>query len=290
MRPLLFRVLAIALGLLVALIGASELSWRLGRHLRGDELVASRASRFGDEGALRVLFVGDSYTAGELSESGRGYFSWLPQGLSDCPLEARSIALAGTPTATHRSQLAAWLEESGQRPDFVMVISGANNLGSLDLRHAFLADPSQDAPRRMRSLYRSRRAFTGLARIVGRGLNLDGPAADALPTADPTWEAWPPWQEFVQEHTRTELLQLADLARAHGVQPLFGTYHADAQNPAIRLAAEQARVPLLDVEGPLPPALLARDRWHRNDAGNRELAARWLAWFEALEAPDPLSR
>ncbi len=283
MRALLFRFVAVALGVLVALVVASEVSWRLGRHLRADELVLSRQARFEDGDALKILFLGDSYTAGELSESGQGYASWLPETLSGRALQTRSIALAGTPSAVHRAQLAAWLEESGQRPQFAMLISGANNLNSLDLRQGFLADPENEAPDGMRSLYRSRRALTGLARMVGRGLRLDGPAADALPTGDPTWLAWLPWQAHVQQHTHAELLAFAALARHHGVEPLFGTYHVDDQNPAIVRAAREAGVPLFDISAFPKPTMehLSEDGWHRNDAGNRWLAEQFAGWFEA---------
>ena len=132
--------------------------WHGGTAAREAALASARAGRFAEPAVLpRVLFLGDSFMAGELSESGTGY----PVLLRSPPLlDVVNAAVAGSPTSVQRRQFAAWLLESQQRPDYVFAAVGTNDSDAMEPRREWLAEaPSDAVPAGIRRIYGSHGAI-----------------------------------------------------------------------------------------------------------------------------------
>ncbi len=255
-------------------------------------LEEARSARFTCDGCQRILFVGDSFTAGELAESKLGYPHYVPDALTRLgvhpPAQTVSVALAGTPTSVHRSQVQAFFEESGQVPDYVMIISGANNRDALASRRAFVAsEPGRSAPPGVRRFHGAHQSLGLIGKILGRWIAVAG-GTEVTPLFAPYEEFFqtdPSYLAWVATQQRSELSALVHEVGAFGSAPLLGTYHSEVNNGAARAVAEAEGVPLFEFEEEGGPrtwqadGLLHEDGWHLNDAGTRVLADRWAARF-----------
>ena len=130
--PQRFRhAVAIVLVTLIAVVAIGEgglraIHYRVLNHYKLDRA-------FSSPGAFKILFVGDSFTAGGRTESGLGYPEHIERKL-DAMLERDNenvdvinIALAGTATFIHRLRLDSYLDRNAVKPDLVFIITGCNN-------------------------------------------------------------------------------------------------------------------------------------------------------------------
>jgi len=280
-------------------IVAIEAVWWKARNYRDEQAIEARSARFSErQDRLRLLFVGDSFTAGSLSESDLGWWAYVPDALRDrgfAPrVEVLSLALAGSPTPFHGRQLAAFLTESGQTPHFVMVITGANNPNSAELWTAYTTSEvgRRHTSRRERALYGAPTGFRALALTVGRLLGRDlppDPRRRDIARLDRYLSEHPEYAEWLRAETARGLTSIFTLARDRGIQPLSGSYLSDALIGATRAASAAANVPYFDMESAELEARwradggLTYDDWHLSDEGNRRYARRWAEWF--LELP-----
>ncbi len=300
-RKVGFAAAAVVLSTMVAAVVAVEaVGWKA-RHYRDDQAIEARSARYSDrEDRLRLLFVGDSFTAGSLSESNLGWWAYVPDALRDLGhqprVEVLSVALAGSPTPFHQRQFEAFLDESGRTPDVVMIISGANNPNSQELWTAYtLSDVGRThTTSAERAMYGAPTGLRLLALRLGRALGRDlppDPRRRDVARLDQYLSEHPEYRAWLEAETTRRLTAFFATARDHGVRPLAGSYLSDPLIGATRTAAAQADVPFFDMESQeleqtwRADGGMASDGWHLSDDGNRRFAKRWAAWFVAVERP-----
>ncbi len=302
----------ILFGLVITLAGLvvlNQLAFEAAMRFLAAEAQEARAGRFalGDE-ALRLLFVGDSYTAGELSESGQGYWAYVPEELAALgyprPVETVSIALAGSTTWFHTRQVASWLTESGQRPHYVMTIGSVNDGRAYEFQRRYCdsEEGRTDAPA-VCVLYAGPRSLLFPLNYLGMRLSpaqyMDE-AHDAFGPLRWWWERNDPYRQWLPGATGKAFEALFDQARSQDLRVLAGSYHDPLWSVGMPEAAQRLEVPFFDLAIVEVQAafeaqgMLTEDRWHPNDAGHRYLAKRWARWFmdsvEPAHSADPVTQ
>jgi len=296
LRLFAFATVTSVVLVVVAFVVFSETAFRTAMGFLDDELAAARDGRFTDAARLRLLFVGDSFTAGESSESVVGYWHYIPELLEargvPGPIETISLAVPGSTSRYHVRQVASWLEESGQVPHHVVVITGACNWDALELQKAFVAGPIG-----RRSTHPLLQPFYLGPGGVMWGMHYFGGRLGVVHPGDPQqvmytplrnyWYAHQPYEEWIFGETRRAFGELVGVARAAGVEPLAGAYIAHQMSEHVRAEAKELAVPFFDQSAPSwereyrDRGLLHEDEWHLNDAGNRDMATRWADWYVA---------
>ena len=272
------------------------------------EAAELRDQRFGDSSALKLLFVGDSFTAGVVEPAG----SWTDflvaefarQGLAR-PVEVINIGFAGSDTGWHVEQVRRWLEEAGAPPDHTSVITGANNASTYTWQTAWLAsEAGATTPLGLRAIYRLPRSTLFGAELLANLLRGQGNLDDDLPLPDAEHldvglmrgrlerdSAYLPW---TAAHKAERLREHVRVVREAGAQPLLGTYITEGEyetNDATRTVARELDVPLFDVASPERHADFdatggyLEDRWHLSYAGQKRFAALWVGWYLREVAP-----
>jgi lysophospholipase L1-like esterase len=260
-RSLAARLLLLGAGVLVAALLAEG-----GLRIYG-AFIAPQARAPGDEGALRVLCVGDSFAYGLGAEDGRGPCEQLEAILEERGhpggVAAYNRAVPGFNSSQTAAALAAALDEA--RPDVVVLTVGHNNgwnFAGLNLEEG----EGSAGLRLLRALGELR--LVKLAQLL---LRYD--RGDPEPAPDPEVQAWfdrqnrmakatkreterERWRSFLDEHPDDvfAMIVLAELAREDGNRELEAAWRREAQarDPA---AAERALQGLQRVE-----------RWHREQA------------------------
>jgi hypothetical protein len=300
------EVIKAALITLSALVVFNQGAFEWAMQYLAEESLEARSGRFStrDE-TLRLLFVGDSYTAGELSESGRGYWAYVPDELAALgyprPVETVSIALAGSTSWFHTHQVAGWLEESGQRTDYVMTMGNANDRRGYDFQRRFCASEGgqRDVPLIVRALYAGPPAllfpFNYLGMRLSPRLYMDE-VHDSFGPLRRWWEANEPYGKWLPGESGAAVEALVELTRAEGATPLAGAppYQNAPWSAGIPEAAQRLAVPFFNLAVPEVQAALASkdlltgDGWHPNDAGHRYIAKRWARWF--MDSVEPTAQ
>ncbi len=258
------------------------------------EAAALREARYSDGASLKFLFVGDSYTAGELAESGVGYWYHVPAelrrlaGLSH--VETISLAVSGSPTTFHASQLEAFLEESSQVPDYAVIITGANNLHAYEFQHRYcttVRDAPVSAP--VLALYRAPRSLFHAVQwttlLTDHGPFRDDERTVTFGPLRRYWSGHDGYLDWATGYTCEQFTRFVESARAAGAEPIAGSYHSQVDVEAIRSLAIQLGVPFFDFErihaqrGVRLQDIVSSDGWHLNDAGQEFLAAEFSRWF-----------
>ena len=301
-RRLLSGALLAAFAATLTLAVAVQVVWLRASTFRDEEAIDARSARYSDREALRLLFVGDSFTAGSLSESDLGWWAYVPAALRERGVSRRvevlSVAVAGSPTPFHRRQVRDWLDESGQVADFLVFVTGANNPNSVELWTEYVLGPTgaRHTTRSERALYGAPSGFRLFALSVGRRLGRDlppDPRRRDVPALDMYLSRHPEYHAWIEERTTAEFVGLASLARERGMRPIAASYLTDPLVPATRAGASAADVPFFDIASEARQTrwggmgLLSPDGWHLSDAGNKRYAALWVEWF--LAGPGALS-
>jgi len=296
LRLFVFAVATSVLVVVLAFVIFSESAFRTSMGYLHGELADARRGRFSDDAALTLLFVGDSFTAGESSDLGKGYWHHLPPLLEargvPGPVETISLAVPGSTSRYHVRQVAQWLEESGQVPDHVVVITGACNWDALELQKSFVATAT--GRRTTHPLLQT--LYLGPGGVMW-GLHYFGGRLGVVHPGDPQqvmytplrnyWYAHQPYEEWIFAETRRAFSELVDLARSHDIAPLGGAYIAHQMSEHVRAEAQEREVPFFDQSDPSwevnyrERGLLHPDGWHLNDAGNVDMATRWADWYVA---------
>jgi hypothetical protein len=244
-RLLAFSALTALGAALLFFVALSELAHRTALAGLEAELAAARAGRFQRSG-VRLLVVGDSFTAGELSESGVGWWAHLPELLPGT--ETISLALAGSPTRTHLAQVRAWKAESGQQATAIVAVTGANNLDSLDCQRRYVAAGGR-APLWLRPLYlRGGGPMYGLHYLGGR--------LGVMQPGDPEQVMWAPLKAAWYRNEAYERWAIEDTERLLGElagegRLILGSYVAHNRSTVLREAAGKLELPFFDHEGPV---------------------------------------
>lgn len=301
-RPRLSRGRLLAFSCLVLLLflaGTAELFYRAAHGFveRNGRLL--RQQSFDEASDLKLLFLGDSFTAGELSESGRGYWHYLPQAFHERGdpriVDVVSLALAGSTTRFHHEQLVRYYEEQPLAADVVMLTTGANNASAQASLQAFAAAPESrgHAPATMRFWYRFPRVVYGLnavAFLAGRyRLGVDdsghfGTAGDWNPVDSGRWTymadgryCWvcpdatsrlmalrgSPYSGWLDQEIRALVGDVADRVEARGGRLLTGTYVGEnhvVTDPPIDPVGDESRARGLPMLDLSDPVVIARFR------------------------------
>lgn len=291
-----------AVGGLVGGAVLSETLYRAGLQGVQDEAAERAAQRFSDPSGLRLLFVGDSFTAGVVAPPGT-WTDYLPEALRDAGLqgavEVINIGFAGSDTGWHVEQARRWLEEAPRPPDCVMLITGANNAGTYAWQQGFIAANTADpAPLWLRSIYRLPRSTVFGAELAANLLRGRSGQDGGLPLPDAEhldvglmrtrledssdFLAWTARRKaaLLDEYVRT--------VREAGAAPLLGSYITEGEyetNDVTRAAASRHGAAMFDVASPELHADFHRsggyleDDWHLSGTGQRRFAAMWAAWL-----------
>ena len=233
--------------------------------------------------AFKILFVGDSFTAGGSTESGKGFPEYMGEALRDAVVgdrkgvEVVNIALSGTDTAIHARRLRLYLERHLVLPDLVFVVTGHNSFGSNEARAAFQrehAAASLFGP--WSRVVRYSMVLTVVHELVKHYLGW-------LPSDEAAAVQSDAFRTYVAGLLREDLVRMVEDAGRRGIPLCLGTYIRPAWSdrvilPVLREVAASHDVPLLDIYSEeldrrfLEDGLYARDGWHPNDAGQRVLA------------------
>lgn len=296
LRLFLFAVFTGVVALVVAFVAFSETAFRTSMGYLHRELDEARAGRFSEEAALKLLFVGDSFTAGESSESAVGYWHYLPALLEERgipgPVETVSLAVPGSTSRYHRRQVESWLSESGQVPDHVVVITGACNWDALELQKSFVAtaEGRRTTHPLLQPLYLGPGGVMWGFHYVGGRLGVVHPGDPQQVMYTPLRNYWyehPPYETWLFAETRATFKGLVEHARDRGIEPLAGAYIAHQMSEHVRSEASLLEVPFFDQSEPRweqqyrDRGLLHPDGWHLNDAGTVDMAERWADWYVA---------
>ncbi len=282
-----------------ALIG-SQWAFRTAMDWLDEELREARSSRFQDPEALHLLFVGDSFTAGEMSESERGYWAYVPDEVGrlrpDLRIETRSVALAGSTTYVHNAQLEAFLTESEQRVDGVVVVSGVNNWDSLHYQRRYVQTTGA-VPLWIQALYSGPKGLLFGLHYPGSRLGIAEVGDPQQVLLDPIKNFWNEDEAFgdwLKKETDLGLRRLRTRAEAAGARLWIGSYISHSMSDTLKAFAATEGLPYFDTQGASvelayrKAGFFAEDGWHLNDAGNRDLARRWSSFFVA-QLPPPSS-
>jgi lysophospholipase L1-like esterase len=293
---------------ITAFVIFSETAFRTSMGFLHGELDDARSGRFTEEAALTLLFVGDSFTAGESSESAVGYWHYLPRLLEERgvpgPIETLSLAVPGSTSRYHVRQVRKWLAESGQIPDHVVVITGACNWDSLELQKSFVATGTgrRTTNPLLQTLYLGPGGVMWGVHYLGGRLGVVHPGDPQQVMYTPLrnyWYAHEPYEVWLFDETRRAFRELVELSRAEDITPLAGAYIAHQMSGHIRSEAAELTVPFFDQSDPSweqnyrARGLLHEDEWHLNDAGTKDMAERWADWYvqthpSAVEPSKPL--
>jgi lysophospholipase L1-like esterase len=280
-------------------LGTVELFYRAAQGWIDDQGWQLRQQGFDPNAPIKLLFLGDSFTAGELSEAGVGFWHYVPAAFrargETRRVQVINLALAGSTTRFHRDQLVRFLEEHAVAPDAVMLITGANNASAQASLQAFLQAPESrgHAPAAMRFWYRFPRVVYGLnavAFLIGRyRLGVDdegklGMAGDWNPVDTGRWTfmadgrfCWvcpdatsrlmalrgSPYAAWLDGEIRGMVGEVDDAVRARGGRLLTGTYVGQnhvVTDPPIDPLGDEARARGLPMLDLSDPAVIARFR------------------------------
>ncbi len=296
--------LAVILGTagVAGFLALSEGLYRGGLASVEDEAAELRAQRFSDPDALRLLFVGDSFTAGVVDPAG----TWTDflvdelarQGFAH-PVEVINIGFAGSDTGWHVAQVRRWLAAAELPPVHTSLITGANNAGTYAWQAAFLdSEGARTAPATLRAVYRLPRSTVFGAELIANLLRGEGNLSDDLPLPDAEHldvglmrgrlEAASDFLPWTAARKGALLDDYVAVVRAAGAEPLLGTYITEGEyetNDSTRAAAARHGVALFDVASPDRHADFHRtggyleDDWHLSEAGQRRFAALWVGWY-----------
>ena len=273
------------------------LSWRLDQDWiwLGKDLEARRTGRFKQQDSLKILVVGDSFTAGELSESGVGYAAYLPEAFRELgfagEVEAVCVGLAGSTTPVHYRQIKSWLRESGQVPDLIFIITGANNINAHRFQSHFIKNSPRayEVPGWVRLLYRLPRWATwgmdNAAYHLGMA-ELDNPTKTTFKPLTRYWRESPAFMSWANTLLAKWVVSLHELGRAREIPVATGSYISGGVHDPLRATARRRGIPLFDIESQALDECMLRwgfytdDGWHMADAGHRYYARR-LAWWLA---------
>ncbi|MCB9487666.1 MAG: SGNH/GDSL hydrolase family protein [Deltaproteobacteria bacterium] len=297
------KLKALAFGFFAAILlvlGGSALTIVAESRYLAQEARQSRAGRFINPDSVHLVFVGDSYTAGELAESGVGYWSYLPRALArqgyPRPVETVSLAQAGSTTAFQRRQLQAFVDESRQRIDLIYLITGRNNDLSWEYQHAYAMSPEAETqiPRRARIWHRAPRPLVALTGVWSRYIaSYDGKSfsskydADALPSGPLALSQYAGYRGFLIDATLGDLRGIQDIASRNRAVPAFGLYHdVDDMQDIIAFFAEVNGIRVFSIAKAEPgrftrgaPFVFSPDGWHFSDFGHRLYAQSLAVWL-----------
>lgn len=292
-RTLAFAAVAGAL----LLVGLGELALLLRNQSLAEQAEAARRGAFTDPDATKILFLGDSWTAGREGEStGEGYWYYVPDALAaagyEGAVQTATVALAGSTSWFQYEQLGAFLAESELAPDYVMVVTGANDPRSYEQARQFCKEHDDwvELPPFARLWVCGPR---GLAFVHGLGAKAAARARGELAPLDvppglggvaDEYGAW--FRDSIGRPYQATLLRIEEA----GAQALIGSYHHDDTDPIRAGIAAAAGVPFHDISTDLVRATLreglqVEDGWHTNEAGDRYLAELFAAWFVEEVAP-----
>ncbi len=294
-RTALFALLVVPSALVALWFLGGALLWWFDSSDLEDHTNSLCNQRFADDGGVRLLFLGDSFTAGDGSASERGYWEYLPRALASegvDDVQVLSLAISGSTSGYQLDQLRCWVERSGQTIDAVTLVAGANDWGSLRFQREFLAthEPTSH-PALLRSIYELPRGllfgFHYPRRLVER---LRTPADQQLlyGASDGGWvlewsyfASHPAYGDWVRERQRRNLGELQRLAAAAGGRLIVGSYVisegsqlSDIEGPWSRFLEPAQRREEYDRRG-----LISSDDWHLSDAGAEDYASLWARWF-----------
>jgi len=284
-------------------IGATELMFRARMADTEEQLAERRRARFTDKDTTRILVVGDSFTAGELSQSKVGFWAYLPEALRQYgyhkDTEVISLAMAGTTSPWHFHQVATWLEETGQTPHYLFVITGANNNHSYAFQNHFLekSGKADTAPTWLRLLYRLPRSWLWeldqVALLLGYA-TFDDPTKVTMRPLVRFWAENEAYMALTNQLTARWVGALHDLGRSRGFTTLAGSYVRTGYHDPLRALARRRSFKMYDIESEALEdcmrgwGFFTSDAWHPNDAGYKYLARRLARWLvsEVLPGPD----
>ncbi|MFC1889054.1 SGNH/GDSL hydrolase family protein [Thermodesulfobacteriota bacterium] len=281
LRQVLFFVMVLCIvSVVVAEIGLRPVRLWLINHYGLDRI-------FLDAGAFKMLFVGDSFTAGGRTESGKGFPEYIEEKLEEkfVPGGRRAdvvnIALSGTDTFLHRRRLELYLDRNPVKPDLVFIVTGANNHRSKQMQASYrLSRPDAGITKHLLSALDRSIFLSTLGALAGRiGHDPSGIFQNDFSTTE--------YRLFVSERFRSELIVMVGMLRDEKIQAVFGTYIRPSDIDQLCLSAlldvsSRYRIPLLTVysedldEEFKREGLYANDLWHPNDRGQKVLAEIFL--------------
>lgn len=273
----------------LVLLGLADALFQGQMTLLEEELAEARAGRFEAPGSLKLMFLGDSFTNGALSESGLGYPAFLADELRaagvERPVEVVSVAIEGSTSWYQERQLRLYIEEGGGAPDYAMWIAGENDFLSLQFQSEFARRGGSDVTPWIRAIYRGPRGLIfGMHWYERRYLGLadnDAGTVEASPLLG-YWRAHPGYRAWLRQAQVARFADFAQRVRGLGGVPLAGSYVRTRPMPFEGAAGEQG-VPFLDstqlAELHDERSYFIEDRWHLSDAGTRDFAHRWARWF-----------
>lgn len=296
----------VAATLLVNLVGLAAMVEYQFRDRHDDlesELARRRQAVFTDPGSTRFLVVGDSFTAGELSQAKVGFWAYLPDALEQYGYhnntEVISLAMAGTTSQWHFHQVARWVEETGQVPHYVFITTGANNNHSYAFQTHFLehGGEADGMPVWLRQLYRVPRSwFWGLDQVAHRMgyASLDDPTKVAFRPLVGYWRDNDVFMAWVNRLIGRWVGAMDDLGKAKGFTTLVGSYVRTGFHDPLRALARKRKIKMFDIESHALETCMREwgmytsDDWHPNDLGHKYLARRLARWLvsEILPGPD----
>jgi len=295
-RTMLFAGVVVPLGLACVWLGGASFVWWSDTRDLDARAATQCAQRFEDAPGPRLLFLGDSFTAGDGSESETGFWAYLPAALERRGVvgaQTRSLAISGSTTGYQLDQLRCWVETSGQRLDTVVVTAGVNDWGSLRFQRQFLEEGAPGShPAALSGLYR-------LPRPVLFAVHYPLRLADRMRSPAHAWAqegqndggwvpGWgyfsdhPEYGDWVADRQRRNLEEMAELAGAAGGELVVAAYVVnDARNPAGHAEGDWTSFlePAEASGSAAAGGLLSDDAWHLSDAGARDLAERWAGWL-----------
>mgnify|MGYP003874339715 CR=1 FL=1 len=295
-RLVLFTLVTVA----VLLVALGELALHVRDASLASRAAAARRGAFTDPRATKILFLGDSWTAGREREStGDGYWAYVPEALAAAgypgEVQTATVALAGSTTWFQLLQLQDFLEWSPLRPDYVMIVTGANDPRSFEQAREFCRESRvlEDLPLAPPLWVCGPRALAFLHGLGARALARS--QGDLAPRTVPPglesmgsdYAAW--FADSLDRAYEAAIQQVRDA----GAQPLIGAYHVDDSDPIRRAFAARVGVPFHDIsDGTVAATLrdqdmLVSDGWHTNEAGDRYLAQLFAAWFVDATAQGP---
>ncbi len=296
-RLLLYAGLVVSVVIPLVWFGVATLVWARTNAVLEDGAERRCAQRFSDASSLRLLFLGDSFTAGDGSESNLGFWAYLPDALAAEGIEGAevlSLATSGATTAYQREQLDCWLTTSNQAVSYVVVTGGVNDASSLRYHRDFLAEFQPERhPASVRFLY-------GLPRPILLGIHypvllqrrLRTPRAQPFDDA-PSDAGWvpligyhashPAYEDWALLHQQGQLRAMHEAVEEAGARLIVGAYsHHEDHSVVERMGGWIRYVEPRELRDHYEAqGWFAPDGWHLSDAGARDYARRWARWFAA---------
>lgn len=298
-----FALAGLAVGsALAVLLVFAEVAHRDGLESLDGLLAERRDVRFADDGRIKLLFLGDSFTAGELAESGVGFWAYLPDAVKAFGytrgVQTVSLAMAGSSSPYHYRQLVEWLAESGQRPDFVFATTGANNNHGFVFQQHFIRHSgyAHELPLWVRGLYRLPRSLTWGIDQAALHLGLadfDDPTKVSFAPLIRHFKKSRAYMGWVNELIAEWVAALHRLGQRRGFRVLAASYVRTGFHAPLRREAARLGITLYDIESEgLEDCMrgwgyMTKDEWHPNDAGHKYLALRLARWLVREVLPGP---